>query len=254
MRKKENSKNGSISGHDIATVLWKEMKELMTNALSKRGRIGLLVYISIFGIFLPLQGGREWIETPVGIASWVWLPFILTSGVIADSIAGERERHTLETLLASRLSDGSVLFGKIFAAVLYACIQIWLIALAAALTINIVHPAGGFVFYSPVLLAVLLLLPIMLGLLAAGIGTLVSIGAETARQAAQIVSLSGLVLLIPFFLLNVLPQSLRDSTGNFLLHVEWPAVAVAAVICLIAADVILLLTALKRFSRHKLLA
>ena len=37
--------------------------------------------------------------------------------MIADGIPGERERHTLETLLASRLSDRSILLGKVMAAV-----------------------------------------------------------------------------------------------------------------------------------------
>ena len=39
---------------------------------------------------------------------------------IGDAIAGERERHTLETLLASRMPDRAILLGKVIAIVLYA--------------------------------------------------------------------------------------------------------------------------------------
>ena len=35
---------------------------------------------------------------------WMWFSLLLVINVVADSFAGERERHTLETLLASRLS------------------------------------------------------------------------------------------------------------------------------------------------------
>src|SRR5258705_13563545 len=47
------------------------------------------------------------------------LPFMILQSIIVDSFAGERERHTLETLLASRLSDRAILLGKFGAAVPY---------------------------------------------------------------------------------------------------------------------------------------
>ena len=72
----------------------------------------------------------------------------MITAVIADSFAGERERHTLETLLASRLSDHSILFGKIAASMAYG----WLISLscilAGAITVNIVNWHGQiFIFH-----------------------------------------------------------------------------------------------------------
>ena len=38
---------------------------------------------------------------------------MMVSSLVADSFAGERERHTLETLLASRLPDRAILAGKL---------------------------------------------------------------------------------------------------------------------------------------------
>jgi len=70
---------------------------------------------------------------------WAWVPLFLVMGVIAYSFAGDRERHTLETLLASRLSNRAILLGKIAAAVGYA-LRVTLLSLAAGLvTVNVAH-------------------------------------------------------------------------------------------------------------------
>jgi ABC-2 type transport system permease protein len=106
--------------NDITTIIWKEIKEIFLQRPNFRGGwAGLLVLLAVFGIFIPLQSGPAWVSSPANLAIWSWVPYLLVSGVVADSFAGERERHTLETLLASRLSDRAILFGKIGAALVY---------------------------------------------------------------------------------------------------------------------------------------
>jgi ABC-type Na+ efflux pump permease subunit len=56
--------------------------------------------------------------------------------MITDSIAGERERQTLETLLASRLPDRAILLGKVAAITLLG----WLLLALGALP-GILHQA-----------------------------------------------------------------------------------------------------------------
>ena len=98
---------------DIGTVMRKELKELLFQREQGRSSsIRLLIFIGIFGIVLPLQNGINSLTSPFSMVFWLWIPYMLISGVTADTFAGERERHTLETLLASRLSDRSILFGK----------------------------------------------------------------------------------------------------------------------------------------------
>jgi len=75
--------------------------------------------LAILGIYLPWQNGPEWARTPLLPAALSWLPLLLVGALVADSFAGERERKTLETLLASRLSDRAILLGKIAALVSY---------------------------------------------------------------------------------------------------------------------------------------
>src|SRR4029453_4565765 len=105
--------------HDIWTVVWKEWQEVREQLLSlRRGGLSALILALILGVVAPVQLGAEWVESRLIIGYWPFLAATMVSSLIADSVAGERERHTLETLLASRLSDLAILIGKIVAGVL----------------------------------------------------------------------------------------------------------------------------------------
>jgi ABC-type Na+ efflux pump permease subunit len=56
---------------------------------------------------------------------WV-IPAALTPAVAADSFVGERERNSLEPLLAAPIAMGHVLFGKLLASVIPAVLGTWL--------------------------------------------------------------------------------------------------------------------------------
>jgi ABC-2 type transport system permease protein len=143
---------------------------------------------------------------------WVWLPVFLVSTMICESFAGERERKTLETLLASRLDDRTILFGKIAAAVGYG----WGLALTCVglgfITVNAVHAHG-----TPILLpAETVFAVVSISLLASGLiasaGVLMSLRSPTVRQAQQTMSLSLLVLFFgATFGLNSLPAAWKGS-------------------------------------------
>ncbi|MCK7485371.1 MAG: ABC transporter permease subunit [Bacillus subtilis] len=75
------------------------------------------------------------------------MPFLWVSGVVADMFAGERERHTLEALLATRLSDQAILFGKLLAAMTYGFTLTWVIMIASLITVNIGFGKGELLFY-----------------------------------------------------------------------------------------------------------
>ena len=95
---------------DILTVARKEWKEyVLAGTGLKGGRMGLVIMLVVFGVVLPAQNGTDWLTSPALLLAWAWVPLMLVSGVVADSFAGERERHTLETLLASRLPDQAIL-------------------------------------------------------------------------------------------------------------------------------------------------
>jgi len=87
---------------DAGTVIWKEWSELIGQG-GLRGKRGIVHFALAFGIVLPLNNGPSWITSPMTAIAWYWVPMFLVTTVIGDAFAGERERHPLEPLLASRL-------------------------------------------------------------------------------------------------------------------------------------------------------
>ncbi len=239
---------------DIVTIIWKEFMELfMQRGRFRGGLVGILVFVGVFGVVMPLQGGREWIETPVGLVFFLWLPYLLVSGVTADTFAGERERHTLETLLASRLSDRAILFGKLCATVLYG----WGITLSnialGLITINIAFGRGEFLMFPLDLFGGALVLSFLIAVFGATLGTVVSLRAATVRQASQILSVVMLVVFIPLFLLPIIPQEWRARAMQAVLQMDFYQIGVWVAGFLLALDAGLLAVALVRFQRAKLI-
>jgi ABC-2 type transport system permease protein len=239
---------------DMRTVVWKELKEILgQRGRLKGGKMGMLIFLVVFGAVLPIQNGPDWIRSPLVMIYWAWVPFLLASGVVADSFAGERERHTLETLLASRLPDRAILAGKIGAAVAYA----WGLALACvllgAVAVNIAHGKGRLLFYSAPIAAGIVGLTFLVALLASGLGVLVSLRAATVRQAQQAFSVAFLLMFIPLFVLPMLPAALKAKLFAALSGLDATLAAVAVIALLAVADAVILAAADARFRRSRLI-
>ena len=177
----------------------------------------------------------------------------MVNSVVADSFAGGRERHTLETLLASRLSDRAILIGKLCSAIAYGW-GITLIGLIVALvTINIAYGAGEFLFFSPLIGLAIFLLSFLVAWLAAGLGVIVSLRAASVRQAQQTLSLAFLFLFVPLMVLPLLPEGLRVTVTNALSGLEIQMVGTILIAILVVVDTGLLLVAMRRFVRARLI-
>jgi ABC-2 type transport system permease protein len=106
--------------NDVLIVMIKELNEFWRARGGMRSRVAsFLPIFFIFGVFWPLQGREAWVSVPFlpGLL-FMLLPLTLAGGTAADSFAGERERHTLETLLSTRLSDRDIFAGKVLATTL----------------------------------------------------------------------------------------------------------------------------------------
>lgn len=241
---------------DVGAVLWKELREL-PDALG--GRRGGFVYglasIGLMGVLIPLDEGPDFLSgwEPVFFAA-LWA-FITVTAVVADSFAGERERHTLETLLASRLPDGAILVGKLLAAVLYGvAISVVLLAIAL-LTVNLRFRAGGPHLYAAPTAASALALAVLAAGLAGSTGVLVSLRAATLKQAQQRLAIAFMLLfLLPFFGLRALPAEVKARLLGWATGMTAIEAATAAGAVLLALDLTLLAAARARFRRTRLLA
>lgn len=248
---------------DVLTILTKDLKEFVlqrggitTTRAGLRlggGWLSLLILVGVFGIFLPLQTGRDWVETPV-IVLWAWVPLFLTTSITADSFAGERERHTLETLLASRLSDTAILVGKVAAAIAYGW-GVTLVSLVVGLiSVNVVYGQGQLLMYPLNLTLSGLALSFLGAGLAATAGVLVSLRASSVRQAAQTMSIAIMVLLfVPIFGIQALPAETQERLLTWVMSSSMDQILLVALGVLLVLDSVLLAAGLARFKRAKLI-
>lgn len=239
---------------DIFTMIWKEMREiLLQRGRFRGGWTGLLVFAVVFGIFMPLQTGPNWVKSPVGLIYWAWVPFLLVSGVVADSFAGERERHTLETLLASRLSDRAILLGKMATSILYGWGLTMVCVLVGLITINIAFGEGQLLLYPPLIGLGILVLSFLVASLSSSIGVLVSLRASSVRQAQQTFSIAFFAFFIPIFLIPLLPEAWKMKLMALLTGINYEAVLILIMILLLALDIAITSIAAARFKRAKMI-
>lgn len=239
---------------EIAVVMRKELKEIGSEGSGgRRGRLTPLVGIAVAGVLFPLNFGVRYVQPEVMIIMGLMLPVLFVLPIVADAFAGERERHTLETLLATRLPDQAILFGKLGAIVVYAFVLTTL-SLAIGLTsVNIANAEARPVLIGPSLLAGVLIESILAATLMTGVGLLISLGAATVRQAQQRVSL---VLLVPMLIpavVSKLPMAIRGSMqqvfgGGGLTLME------LVFALLVTLDAVVLYASMRRFRRSRLIA
>jgi ABC-2 type transport system permease protein len=239
---------------DVLTVAWKEWRELLQLGGSVRGgRVSLVILLGVFGVFLPLQAGAAWVESPATVFYWGWVPLMLVGGAVADSFAGERERHTLETLLASRLPDAAILMGKVLAAVSYGWGLVLMMLVLSLVTVNLSARTDSWLLFPWRFAVGAPLLALLGACLAATGGVLVSLRAPTVRQAAQTLNVGILLLIfIPTLGLQALPDSWKAQAGAWVMAIGVDGLLVVSVAVLALLDLTLLAAAFARFRRSRL--
>jgi ABC-2 type transport system permease protein len=239
---------------DIITVAWKELREMFVQGDPHgRSKMSLILLVIIFGIVLPLQNGRDWVSSPISIMVWGWMPFLWVSGIVADSFAGERERHTLESLLSTRLSDRAILIGKLLSALLYGCILTWINLLVSLITVNVAFGHGELLLFSLPLSIGAISFSILVSGLAASVGVLVSLRAGSVRQAQQLMSFGMLALFIPLMLVQFLPLTVRQSLIRDADKINPTQVVLWIAVVLLILDAILTAIGMYLFQRSKLI-
>ncbi len=243
---------------DIWTVMWKEWHEILHQSGSIRATLlNQLLVVILIAISFSLPVGREWLETAASLQLWCLLPMLLVTTTIPDSFAGERERHTLETLLASRLSESAILLGKIGAAVSYACGLTLLAGLLSMASINIMNWDGTLHFYSRGVFLAGMGASLLTATLVASLGVFVSVRAATVRQAQQSLGLAIFVLatlpLIGFSDLFSLPRAWKASLATILTAASSTQIFLIAVLLMVVLDLILITAAMRRFKRTQLI-
>lgn len=235
---------------DIWTVMWKEWKCLFRYRGSRlRALMTLLIPVGLVAIYFPLSEGHHWVDSPVALFALI-VPMILVGMAIPDSFAGERERHTLGTLLASRLPDRAILFGKLAVAVAFGWIATIFILLVGLVTLNVAHWEGHMLLYSPTVALADLVLSFLVATIVAGAGIFISLRAATVQEAQQMLMS---IFLVPLVGLSLIFFAFHKQIGNALGGLDFTQVVLIAIAVLVVVDVMLLLAAMARFKRARLI-
>jgi ABC-2 type transport system permease protein len=241
---------------DIWTMMWKEWKEIFLQRGTLRGGVfsAVVIPLGLLGVFLPWQGGRVWLQSTTTPLISIWLPVFLVAAMIPESFAGERERKTLETLLASRLSDRTILFGKFAAAVGYG----WGLALASLvlglITVNAVHGRGELLMLPTQTTLVVCFGSLLATSLAASAGVLVSLRAATVRQAQQTLSLALMAVMFGLvFGFRALPPNIQARLLETFAGSNLAASELAGGVLLLVVDLLLISATMARFQRARLI-
>lgn len=103
----------------IQMVMWKEWREIKAILFTRKnllqgGIFPLFILLAAFSVYEPWHLGSSWIGSPIMLFSFIlFFPLVVVGTMIPDSFAGERERHTLESLLTTPLPNYAILLGKI---------------------------------------------------------------------------------------------------------------------------------------------
>lgn len=226
---------------DIAVVFRKELKELTGDRSSFRGTlIQGSVVILLCGVLLPLRDPQVLASVEACIMLFVVFPVTLAAAVAADSFAGEQERGTLETLLASPLTESDIFIGKASIAAAVAVAVSTLTTLSAFVVM--LGSAHSQPFAAASALAAILFGAVGGGLLLAALVAMVSLKVKAARSAQQIGSILSLGLAF----------AASYEIHHFWPELTWHLVEIGDLVLLVFAG-IALLTGLYVFKRGRLL-
>jgi ABC-2 type transport system permease protein len=172
------------------------------------------------------------------------VPLMVSAVLAADTFAGEKERHTMETLLHLPIRDRDLFVAKLLSAYVPALVISWVGFAAFAVTANAVSWPVMHRIFLPTRAWAVMILWVAPAVSAFGLGVMVrvSVRANTAQEANQ---LGGAVVLPLIFL------AMGQSTGILLVSLP-AALAVGAVLW--AAALVLCGRGAIRFRRDALAA
>jgi ABC-2 type transport system permease protein len=241
---------------DILAVLWKEFRGLLRYN-SKRGRAILILItpVAIFGIIFPIQFRQEWLTSFWSLAVAFVTPLLLIATTIAESFAGERERHTLETLLASRLPDRAILLGKMLASLFFGWGMTLLLLLVSLMVANALAWQGSFQVYRADILWLDLIASLLISGLVTNLGIIFSLRSATVQGAVQSIMLA---LFMPLLLIQAVIFLLPTFLPVELIKAKIGALDIGAIVLFILLALVMLNLGLffgvkRRFRRSRLI-
>lgn len=236
---------------DTVTVMWKERAMLFRHRGGRMRFVLTLLGPLLLAFYVSWSSGIRWVEQPIPAIPCMLVAVLAVIIVVPETFAGERERHTLETLLATRLSDASILFGKLGVAVGFSMVLVIFVLVLGLITANIFHWHGELLLYNFRNVALTLTLSLLASVFVAALGVIISLGAETIQEATQ--TLAGLVL-VPPIMVGMVILIFKRRFIYMLMLLGRPISGVVVLLASILIDLALLAELKRRFQRSRLLS
>ncbi len=244
---------------DLWTVIWKEFNELLSvpqpaffgrNLISTP--IGRMAIFVVGSVVVAAAMGGSLFTTAGALFIPIVMPCFLVSTFVVDTFAGERERGTLETLLASRLNMQAVFFGKMAVPIAVTTVCTGLAALGGWLAADVFASHAS--FFPLAFLGTWPLLGFLSSSLGAGVSALASEASSTVRGSQQTVTYAVMgFFMVLVLIVNTLPVPMRHRFLIAVLSIN-PTIGILMVIgVLTIIDVSLWWVAASRFNRERLL-
>lgn len=184
------------------------------------------------------------VQSNLYLAFLIMIPMMVPMAISSDSIAGEKERKTIEGLLAAPITEEEILIGKALAAAVPSIVISWIAEIIYIISTDIIlHNIMGRVILPNLFAAIMFifLMPTQT-LLSTLLMTSFSSKARGSREALQ---KSGFFAIPIIFLVSAL---------IFLPLLVHPALTLASEVILVLLIFIILRRATKNFNRNKLLS
>ncbi len=236
---------------DILTVIWKENMSFSRLQGSVAKLLLPLIWSPFLAIVLPWVIGPNWVTSFSPMFLAVLTPIVFVGLTIPDSFAGERERNTLSTLLASRLPDRAILIGKALPLIIVGWVFSLIMLAIALLVVNIVHGEGELLWYSPIVASATIAVSLLLAIFTAVLGVLISLRMGRVQEAAQV--LVGALILPPAALGLVVFVFFRDRIAEVMGSISPGGALLVFATILLVAIVGLSAAAMASFKRSKLI-
>lgn len=175
----------------------------------------------------------------------IMLPIMLPVMIAADSIVGEKERHTLVPLLSTPLTDAELLLGKYMTAlvpgILVAYGNLLLVTLLANGMTFFLAPHLTWIWPNILSLLQALVMPVLFAFMSVGIMIVISGKANTVYEAYQ----SASIIIVPAMLFSY--STLLQGSG-----LDWTIFIVGSIVLLLVGLGLYKL-AIRLFSRDELM-
>ncbi len=218
------------SQHQDLTLLTRNLPTHVRDEVSGMTSPQIFVYLASLYFFAPF---------------FLIIPLMASSVIASDSFAGEKERKTIEALLATPLSDSELFLGKILVSFIPSMIVTIISFLIYSTMVNLISTN---VFQGTYLLPNLVWLLMILGLAPAlaiagiGLTVMISVRVKGFREAQQISAL----LVIPILMLVF-----GQISGIILFG---PIVVISLIGLFIGIDIIIIQIGVRLFQREAILS